>query len=1007
MKTRLFLTMLACVAMLACGATVQAQGLTAQHLADHGVPAGSAGQVLPSDMALVHLQFDDLLGVIEGVEEILVAGIPEKAAPPDIQGLLQTEHPLLTLLGMQTLQQPLTPESLEQATGINARGTASLTLYFGGDPRRMFVLSLPTRSREPLAALLNAALEPEDVAEVEVAGKRAVRMVSGRLRFLPELYLVSSSDTVYLCGDRSMVQALLLRLPGQRFSQDPFMGRALAAEQSKQLRLVLNPTMIKPLAMRLPGISMMAKAMIPQLRATLLGRIPPEAREQFEMQMRMQLGVRDLDQFADYVECIAIATLDQVVESVSGRMMAFEGFTMAADLRGGMLQFNTGLYSSRFKAGNGTKPLPIDDVKKALTWLGPDHQSFTVTGQKPQAKQSPILSAWTKRVQQQCQMKGLAWPGLVRFVEMLDALKPLPTVESRTPWVLSTHAPLQPAPSLLEAASLEAYLAALELPVYRSVKVTPDQGRSFLETCFRQETDALNTNRQLELDFANTLQPQRPWFLRENRFDMAAMDGGVTRYTRESSWTTRAGLFGYDQHELINRKVVYARRVGDYLVYHRGPLASPWLPELKPSRSRTMAPGVVSLLDRVPDGANYISVQRCLHNLPRCIKWIGILETRLHADARKYLEQAQAAVDQSSDLDAARHKIRGMRMPPIIGSVNIDPQTKKVYALLPTGDMPLTLPRPQAVPLVLELFDEFTAQADSLGGSLVYSKVGEGSCEFAAMQSTAALTTLTRTVGNAVFDKFFASGQQRAETLSRVAGPRDGDHSVFNEVVARNPQWMFISQPRPKTPAKLSKPVPARAPGTARQMIDLSSHYNGALNDTWQAGGMANNTLKDLPTGIQTFDGVSFDIRGVVQLSGRGAEQELSVQFPKEAAGIVVKQEARKIHFLHSCGWISSPGTTVGEYVIHYRDGQTRTLPIVYGVDVRDWWLSEDDTSGFETNVVWTGENHSAPDGPPLGICKTTWDNPVPNVEIDTIDYRSTMSNSAPFLIAMTVDPAP
>jgi hypothetical protein len=311
------------------------------------------------------------------------------------------------------------------------------------------------------------------------------------------------------------------------------------------------------------------------------------------------------------------------------------------------------------------------------------------------------------------------------------------------------------------------------------------------------------------------------------------------------------------------------------------------------------------------------------------------------------------------------------------------------------------------VPLVLELFDEFAAQADSLGGSLVYSKVGDGSCEFAAMQSTAALTTLTRTVGNAVFDKFFASDQQRTETLSRVAGPRDGDRSVFNEVVARNPQWMFISQPQPKAPAKLSKSVPARAPGTARQMIDLSSHYNGALNDTWHGGGMANNTLKDLPTGVQTIDGVSFDIRGIVQLTGRQAEQELSVQFPREAAGIAVRQKAQKIHFLHACGWQSPMGTTVGEYVIHYQNGQTRTTPIIYGVDVRDWWLNEADESNSEVNIVWRGDNHSAPDGPPLGIGKTTWTNPLPDVQIDRIDYRSTVENAAPFLIAMTVDPAP
>jgi hypothetical protein len=57
-----------------------------------------------------------------------------------------------------------------------------------------------------------------------------------------------------------------------------------------------------------------------------------------------------------------------------------------------------------------------------------------------------------------------------------------------------------------------------------------------------------------------------------------------------------------------------------------------------------------------------------------------------------------------------------------------------------------------------------------------------------------------------------------------------------------------------------------------------------------------------------------------------------------------------------------------------------------------------------KSNVVWTGKNHSAPDGPSIGVCKTTWVNPLPSIEIDHIDYESAMTNSAPFLIAITVE---
>lgn len=1003
MKMRLLLMMLVSLLVLGQWAVVGAQGLEAQQLADRGLPAGAARDVLPGG-AVLHLQVHDLLSVVEGVEEILVAGVPEKAMPPEIQELLQTEHPLLTLLGMQTVQQPLTAELLGQMTGIDTRRTISLTLYMG-DPRRTFILTVPAQYREPLVPLLNAALEPSEVQEVTIGETTAVRMVSETLPFLPELYLVSSSDTVFICGDRSLVSALRNTPAGQRLGKDPFMSRALPATEEKQLRLVLNPATIKPFAMQLQGLGMMAKSMIPQGRAQLMQQLPREAREQIEMQLRMNLGVRDLDQFVDYVECVLTATMDMVLEGVSARMMAFEGFEMTASLHGGLVEFGTTIHSSRFQAETSTQVVPIDQVKKTLAWLGPQYQSFTVTGRQAQPKQAPIISAWAKRVQQQCQMRGLPWPGLARYIAMLDALKPVPVVESRTPWVLTTRAPLQPAPSLAEAASLEAYLVSLELLVYRPVKITPDQGRDFLESCFREEVSALNENRRLGLEFANTIQPQKPFFLRENRFDATSMDGGITRYTRESSWATRGGIFGYDQHELVNRKVVYARRVGDYLVYHRGVMPSSWLGGLKARQSGAIAPGVAGLLDRVPEGANYVSVQRWLQDLPGCIDWIGQLESRLHADVMKYLEQAQAAVDSSGNLDDAIYKIQGMKVPIIIGSVNIDPTTKKVYAILPTGDAAFVLPRPKVVPLVQKLLADYEAKADSLGGSLVYTKVGGGACQFSMMQDTAALTMLTKTVGNALFENYLGSEEGQARLRQSLNARRDWDRSVFDEVVVRNPQWAFIPQPKPKKPAKVSATIPTRVPGTDDRLIDLSAYYNAALTETWHGGGMEDNTLRDLPRGVHTFADVSFDVRGIIQLSGQQAENELSVQFPKEVADIKVRQKAQKVHFLHGCGWQSGPGTPVGVYIVYYSDGQSREVPILYGVDVRDWWLNEqDDTAASEVQLVWKGQNHAAPDGPPLGVSMTTWTNPLPNVQIERIDYTTTMENSAPFLIAITVE---
>jgi hypothetical protein len=89
--------------------------------------------------------------------------------------------------------------------------------------------------------------------------------------------------------------------------------------------------------------------------------------------------------------------------------------------------------------------------------------------------------------------------------------------------------------------------------------------------------------------------------------------------------------------------------------------------------------------------------------------------------------------------------------------------------------------------------------------------------------------------------------------------------------------------------------------------------------------------------------------------------------------------------------------------VIHYANGQQQQVPINYGKDVLDWWMNEG-VDGASANAVWRGRNDASPNGPQKGLFKTTWNNPRPDQEIATIDYRSTMTDSAPFLIAITVE---
>ena len=99
-------------------------------------------------------------------------------------------------------------------------------------------------------------------------------------------------------------------------------------------------------------------------------------------------------------------------------------------------------------------------------------------------------------------------------------------------------------------------------------------------------------------------------------------------------------------------------------------------------------------------------------------------------------------------------------------------------------------------------------------------------------------------------------------------------------------------------------------------------------------------------------------------------------------------------------------GTQIALLLVHYEDDTEVEIPIIYGVHVRDWWGWEgrpDDVSGAK--LVWEGTNPAATEfGNPIRLYAMTWVNPFPEKEITSMDYKSTQTVCAPFLIALTAE---
>ena len=198
--------------------------------------------------------------------------------------------------------------------------------------------------------------------------------------------------------------------------------------------------------------------------------------------------------------------------------------------------------------------------------------------------------------------------------------------------------------------------------------------------------------------------------------------------------------------------------------------------------------------------------------------------------------------------------------------------------------------------------------------------------------------------------------------------------------------------------------IEARSDDTPGNCIDLSSHYTAGLDEDWHGRQWEGQNLAELPRHTNVLNGVPFDLRGVVQLRGRSLEAS-APGYPESVRDIRVDRRSGAVHFLHALGWgtFAHAETHVAHYVIHYTDGTQENVELVNGENIFEWGINSQSLPRFKRGVslVWQDKNKR---GNKIGLYQFTWTNPRPDVPITSIDFVSTGTNAAPFLVAVTVE---
>lgn len=215
-----------------------------------------------------------------------------------------------------------------------------------------------------------------------------------------------------------------------------------------------------------------------------------------------------------------------------------------------------------------------------------------------------------------------------------------------------------------------------------------------------------------------------------------------------------------------------------------------------------------------------------------------------------------------------------------------------------------------------------------------------------------------------------------------------------------------VIEPKPR---RSDKAEPENDPPTPEQIPVADERFQAI--DLQPSANASQTQSTGIAPGMHEFAGIEFQVG--TQLLQLGST--VFKKYPSEIRDIRVNGTVKNLHFLQATqgGAYQQPGhskheqdgTLVGRYEVHYQNGTTETIPLVYGKHLRGWWNWDHGQPTADAKMAWTGENAQAKRyNLVIRLYLFSWVNPYPDQAIESIDFVSAGAKAAPFCVAMTVE---
>jgi hypothetical protein len=193
---------------------------------------------------------------------------------------------------------------------------------------------------------------------------------------------------------------------------------------------------------------------------------------------------------------------------------------------------------------------------------------------------------------------------------------------------------------------------------------------------------------------------------------------------------------------------------------------------------------------------------------------------------------------------------------------------------------------------------------------------------------------------------------------------------------------------------------PVAKPVDLRPYVNMS-HWSEASPGVlpWMGAGKKGDDLRNLPTGVQRFSGVTYSVIDPQQHS-RGSIVAVSRRngYP-QAMEVPVNDSAGSIYLLHTSSKPSSE-QIVGTVVFHYADGSSVVKYLSMEKHLTYWWFSK--LSNAHAGIAWYGRNDVS-EGVGLSWCAI--DNPQPGRKIRALEFKAAETDVIYTLFAVSLSP--